>query len=500
MWTNAFVSTVLILFIIATPVMADIDSMLDNVVSGVYVQEPGVYKSPSATTMSLGSVSFRLKNDVLGKPAFSVTPPRAALSCSGMDFDAGMISMLNLDVFEQLLSQGGASLSWGIMIGLVYSLPGVAESWQKLQEYARLGQKIFQSPCEMGKIIGSSLGDKIWDKESAKKSSEKVTDGTTSVFAEAMKKITKHLEVGDFVQTFPYGSLQKAGITDKDIQDLLASWFGILDVWLIDSNKNRVSSNDLTRKLDTVCGEQCGPDNVGFDFKVRLVTNINALMHGGKMELYSCVGGITGNSCDGGIDKQEKSVIGLKKKIRDKLIAIREQLKDANSQNLNYIAQKFVDTTVNTNDPNAVAGTAQGAELFAFSRIAPNFFDVMGYSAILSKSQDPTLQQMADNVINNTSEFLALQLIMHVAKQAYEAVGNSIGSDNKVIKGVPAEMFNVYRNSIEEGVRAMSAYVKDMNDIYQTHVNAYDRYRSLKIYANDSVVKNFGEGVRLFKK
>ncbi|HAK87634.1 MAG: hypothetical protein A2X55_08925 [Nitrospirae bacterium GWB2_47_37] len=492
------IAILLIVIIIAAPVMADIDNMLDNVVSGVYVQEPGVYKSPSSATMSLGSVSFRLKNDVLGKPAFSVTPPRAAISCSGMDFDAGMISMLNLDVFEQLLSQGGASLSWGIMIGMVYSLPGVSESWQKLQEYARLGQKIFQSPCEMGKLIGADIGAKIWDKEAAQKSSQKVTDGTTSVFAEAMKKIAKHLEVGDFVQTFPYGSLQKAGITDKDIQDLLASWFGILDIWLLDNNGNRISSSDLTKKLDTVCGEQCGPDNVGHNFKVRLLTNINALMHGGKMELYSCSGGITGNSCDGGISRQEKSVIGLKKKISDKLKNLRYNLKDSTGSELKAKAQDA------SNFTSAVTGEGTGglagSEIFAFAQIAPNFFDVMNYSSILSKSTDPSVQQTADKIIENTAEFLSLQLIMHIAKQAYEAVGNSIGSDNKVIKGVPAEMFNVYRNSIEEGVKATSAYVKDINDIYQTHINAYDRYKGLKIYANDSVVKNFGEGVRLFKK
>ncbi|MBI3592364.1 MAG: conjugal transfer protein TraH, partial [Nitrospirae bacterium] len=89
---KTIVSIVLILLIIATPVMANIDNVLDNVVSGAYVQKPGAYKSPSYSTMSMGSMSFRLKNDVLGKPVFSLRPPRANLSCSGMDFDAGMIS------------------------------------------------------------------------------------------------------------------------------------------------------------------------------------------------------------------------------------------------------------------------------------------------------------------------------------------------------------------------------------------------------------------------
>ena len=74
--------------LVIAPTKADINATLDKIVSSSYYQAPGEIKSPTTNTYTLGSYSFRLRNDLLNRPVLSLRPPKATFSCSGADFVA----------------------------------------------------------------------------------------------------------------------------------------------------------------------------------------------------------------------------------------------------------------------------------------------------------------------------------------------------------------------------------------------------------------------------
>ena len=141
---------------------ADIDGMLQNVVGGIQVTGPGIYKSSSMTTLSGGNGSFRLNQNLLGQPAITFQAPSLNASCAGLNWDAGALGLMNIGQFAGMLEQAGSAMAWGVMVGLVYSLPGVGEAFQKLNEWARFIQQAGHAACGIGEQAGLNIGHDIF--------------------------------------------------------------------------------------------------------------------------------------------------------------------------------------------------------------------------------------------------------------------------------------------------------------------------------------------------
>jgi len=142
---------------------ADIDEVLDALVGGVEAQAyaPGYYRSDTAAVVDFGSVNMRLKSNALTQmPTFHINTPSLTASCTGFDFDAGSLALLNLDDFKTIFQNMGTTLAWGIMIGIMYSLPGIGTTWTRLNDWARKIQQLMQmGPCAVGQEIGKHGSD-----------------------------------------------------------------------------------------------------------------------------------------------------------------------------------------------------------------------------------------------------------------------------------------------------------------------------------------------------
>jgi len=256
-----------------------IDQILDSVVLGSYYAGPAVIKSPNYTTVTGPSLSFRLRRDLFGKPLVYLNPPRATLSCAGLDFDAGWLSLMNLDTLAQLLQQAGASYMWGIAIGLVYSLPGVGEAFDMLQKWGRYAQFLSMDACTAGIQAGRQLYVAFKEATKTDAVNRALSEGWFSTVSEALKNYKKNVDKTKVFGVYPYEVLAKAGITG-DLADLIASFTGVYMFYPVADD-------------GSVCSTESCMDNVRIYVLEPLDVNLDALVRGdADLEVYDCGWGV----------------------------------------------------------------------------------------------------------------------------------------------------------------------------------------------------------------
>lgn len=152
----------------------DNDSIFNNMTSSSIATDP----ISGATYISGGALEVRFKKSGSFPPIFSVGAPSLKASCRGISFDAGYAMFMNLERLGQQLSQAGASVAYGILIGLVYSMPGIEQAFTKLNEWSQWLQSFLSDSCSIGTNWGKTMGKDMWKGlESAK---NEVTGGIPS--------------------------------------------------------------------------------------------------------------------------------------------------------------------------------------------------------------------------------------------------------------------------------------------------------------------------------
>lgn len=107
-----------------------------------------------------GSYSFKTGNRSGNVPLlFNIQAPSINVGCGGISIKGMFGSLIDTDALENLLKDSGAALAWGIMMGLVYSLPGVADVLAKIQQFARELQKLLGNACNIGKKMGRIMAE-----------------------------------------------------------------------------------------------------------------------------------------------------------------------------------------------------------------------------------------------------------------------------------------------------------------------------------------------------
>lgn len=287
------------------------------------------FKTSTYQGLSFGSFGFRIKQDLLDLPVYTINPPRASLSCSGLDLDAGFIAALDLGIFKQLLEQGGGTAAWGLMLGLVYSLPGVADTFQKLNEWGRMAQTLGQNACNLGKAVGATIGARLF--QGAKNEAEDAGLGSakSSVLSEIQKQYKALMDAQRLFYTFPYTYLRSKG-ADKDISNLVASFLGVIR-WYPASDGGGICDRQ----------ECLNDNNMRVEVYRPLTVTLDQVLNGADnsgLTLYDCtwggvnVGGKTVDGCSSVQTRRETGFTkGLVGKFEDRLDDIVNKLQPGGS-------------------------------------------------------------------------------------------------------------------------------------------------------------------------
>lgn len=157
---------------------------------------------------------------------FNGKTPSIAAGCGGISFSGGFMSLLNLDQIGEQLKDAGAAFAWGIMLGLVTSLPSIKEVWDTINKWARMIQNLLANACNAGKKIGKMAQSKI------------VSDGVDGAFDKVVDTVS-----GD---DSLISSLQKAG---SDPVKHITDWLHGANEWATSpatpSEKNAAAANIL---------------------------------------------------------------------------------------------------------------------------------------------------------------------------------------------------------------------------------------------------------------
>lgn len=89
---------------------------------------------------------------------FNGSGPELSAGCGGISFKGGFMSLLNLDQIGEQLKDAGAAFAWGIMLGLVTSLPSIKEVFDTINKWAKQIQSLLSNACSIGKNMQSKYG------------------------------------------------------------------------------------------------------------------------------------------------------------------------------------------------------------------------------------------------------------------------------------------------------------------------------------------------------
>ena len=493
-----------------------VDSMLDQMISNVSVDKPGIYKSANMTTFSGGGGSFRLKGgDAFQLPAISYQTPSATISCAGADINAGMLSIMNLDHLGSMLKNGGQSLAWGIMVGIMYSMPGVGNTFDILGKFSRFMQMLGANSCAIGKGIGKGIGKEIgkeiglpdwWAKK--KQDAGELAAGlgrVTSPLTDFMKGIDDFIKVDSLFNTYPY-SFQGFQQLDKDMQDLVASFFGVFETYVKDKDKEksvRLEYNKTSgKKFSELCpsasgdnkdadGKVCSASILGFFPHKPILKSLDSVLYGyvgDDRTLFDCGELIGGRVCknfeedgvNGGGDRKFKAWgkpgeprKGLVPKIATKLEALVEQLSKGRGLDYYY---------------NAGDGEGSLNELAAFTQVLPSLPHAIEYAIIMRRAHVGFSQDIAS--LDAASEMIAVLLMREVLTQMKYEVSTLAGRELNVVDNGGA--INNYLAMLDANAPELDKKVKGVTEKYAIAKQAYDIFLSNQETLDQTIKQRVG--------
>jgi len=145
-----------------TSVMA---SFASDIGGGNYmnVTPGGTYDINGKGIYTTESVYFRFGPAAVNyEPIFHISPPELEASCAGFNLKGLFVSILGWDRISKMLKASGASFAWGVVVGLVYSLPGIFSSFKMLNTWAKKIMQLMQNSCNFGKKIGKDFAESTY--------------------------------------------------------------------------------------------------------------------------------------------------------------------------------------------------------------------------------------------------------------------------------------------------------------------------------------------------
>ena len=122
--------------------------------------ESGTIDSKKGGFYSSGNVYFRFGPGMSRyEPFFHISPPDISAGCNGFNLKGLFVSFIGFERIAKMLKSAGASFAWGIVVGLIYSLPGIFSAFKMLNTWAKKIMQLLQNACKSGQDIGKSISD-----------------------------------------------------------------------------------------------------------------------------------------------------------------------------------------------------------------------------------------------------------------------------------------------------------------------------------------------------
>ena len=257
------------------------DKMREFVGENSNYSQGGAYKSQSRGYFS--TPSFYSRNSVVEVKPVNVAMPSFRAGCGGIDMFAGSFSHINADQFlalMQAIPRNAAGYAFQLAIETIS--PSIADIMKSMESIIRDMNNINLNSCDIGKSIvnsGLSKFDKGVEIVCVRKQMEK---GLADDIAEARRNCTSGGE--------KTSSISGAGSQDEAIVDINYAWEAVSK--LSDDKELKEFIQTITGTIIVKKGANDDSPAV-VEVYPSLATSSNtieALLNGGSMEKYSCVG------------------------------------------------------------------------------------------------------------------------------------------------------------------------------------------------------------------
>jgi len=204
-----------------------------------------------------GSVYIRFKS-YDPPPIIKISAPEVQASCSGINIKGMFVSILNLKQLGEMLQNAGASFAWGVAVGLIYSLPGIANAFKMINDWAKRIQQILGNMCQSGIVAGQHMLESFgYNKNEVQKKVNSFISNDADFMQNGTSGIAKALGL-DQIKFDQNGIIDLAGDEQLDDKDKLDSLEGLIINGLLSnislgatlvSNLNQVSGGKLYTNL-----------------------------------------------------------------------------------------------------------------------------------------------------------------------------------------------------------------------------------------------------------
>lgn len=118
----------------------------------------GSWQSPSTGTKYHygGSYEFTFKGQSKFQPWVVADEPEIKIGCNGVSLKGGFLGLLGLNEIKDQLKDSGASLAWGVLLALQFTMPGIFQIFTKIREWATVIQRLLQNSCQIGTMLALS--------------------------------------------------------------------------------------------------------------------------------------------------------------------------------------------------------------------------------------------------------------------------------------------------------------------------------------------------------
>jgi len=440
---------------------SDMEGFLDemNVMSNI--QMSGAFEAGGRNIYSGGSMSMRI--DTSTPPIMTFQPPSLRISCSGLDFNAGLISVLNLDMIQNLLEQGGTSLAWGLLVGLAYSLPTVSNVFEKIQKYTRWLQQLQGNACQIGKNLGASLGGAIRESFQSKQKSEAVASGSAGTTMEAQADIWE--SPTEFARSsrgnLVYDALADLGIMDDETIKAAMGIFGTIE-WFPQTDKSGDCSPNNPEEVNIIHRVYTPA------MSTKTSDIIEAFVNGGEIDTYSCSAhcaalGILSTSCTA-LAPTTVHIDGFREKIYDTLYSAIKHLADG--EGLTTMEQQYINAPV-----------------------MPNFTDMILYLTTQYRQNKPILADL--QAISEYYSYWMLEYMLSYVNNAIHKSKPILLSSKEVPSKLTDEIENFYATYRKASVDINKVF-REAREKFIKEISLSQQLAGMSILKGKNIIANMG--------